>query len=423
MRILPILIAVLGAGMVHRVTLPVRASGISLASGRFWIPRLLAIVVLLEASASCAATSPDDNARAVGTIVWQNNTIRAGIAAGFDGSSVFVIDTARRLHALSRGDGSIQWSLALTATAFPQRVDAASGIVLIAAGSLIAIDTQTRSERWRVNTAEGLGYLPFTLDGTTVYPTVYFGTGDALALDLLTGTERWRVNIMPPDSVVGAAGNVRTLAPAVHNGLVAVPFRYTRAQNDRGTTGVAVVDAATGRLRWTRVLPITAPIPTSQIDFSVAMNDSLVIMPSVEGFVYAFSVVDGSLRWTGPQAQRLGAAGPITPDSRQVLLSGSTVLVSSGVSVLSALDVNTGAVRWRADVDNGGINAMEPLSGGLAVTRHYNGALTAVDVATGRRMWYTQPLQNSGAVYPPRTAQDTIIAAGRFDGVIVYRVR
>ncbi len=423
MRILPILIAVLGAGMVHRVMRPVRAAGISLASGRLWIPRLLAIVVLLEASASCAATSPDDNARAVGTILWQDTTIRAAIAAGFDGSSVFVIDTDRRLHVLSRADGSIQWSLALTATAFPQRVDAASGIVLIAAGSLIAIDTQTRSERWRSNTAERLGGLAFTLDGTTVYPTVYFGTGDALALDLLTGAERWRVNIMPQDSTVGAAGNVRTLAPAVHNGLVAVPFHYTRAQNDRGTTGVAVVDAATGRLRWTRVLPITAPITTAPISFAVAMNDSLVIMPSVEGFVYAFAVVDGSLRWTGPQAQPLDAAGPTTPDTRQVLLSGSTLLVSSGLSVLTALDVKTGAVRWRAEFDNGGISAMQPLAGGLAVTHHFNGALTAVDVATGRRVWHTQPVQNSGAVFPPRTAQDTIVAAGRFDGVIVYRVR
>jgi outer membrane protein assembly factor BamB len=228
-----------------------------------YFSRLFALAVLLTASASCAATAPEENGRTVGTILWQNPTIRADNAAGFDGSSVFVIDTARRLHVLSRADGSIRWSLPLTATAFPQRIDAAGGIILIAAGSLIAVDTQTRTERWRVNTPERLGNLAFALEGTTVYPSVFFGAGDAVALDLFTGSERWRVNIMPRDSVIGGTGNVRTLAPAVHNGLVAFPFRFTRAANDRGTTGVAVVDAVTGQLRWTRVLPITGPITTA----------------------------------------------------------------------------------------------------------------------------------------------------------------
>ena len=113
----------------------------------------------------------------------------------------------------------------------------------------------------------------------------------------------------------------------------------------------AVVDASTGLLRWSRLVPVAnASVNSFPSD---AATDGVGAFVSVrDGRVFGFAVADGSLLWT---------AGPVTPasepgatDIRPLTVNDRTVVVGTGRSMLTGYDAATGQTRWHVESGNGG---------------------------------------------------------------------
>lgn len=139
------------------------------------------------------------------------------------------------------------------------------------------------------------------------------------ALDTATGEEQWRTQLGGSDAGV--------YAPTVANGAV-----YVRTRS-----GLVVLNASNGSIRWQRTSGPT--IPLSKVDFfsemSPAVVDDVVYVPDPDG-LRAIDRADHSVIWKKK-----------TGDVRSTpAVADSTVYVADVESGIYALDADTGAERW-----------------------------------------------------------------------------
>lgn len=134
-------------------------------------------------------------------------------------------------------------------------------------------------------------------------------------------------------------------------------------------TALFALEAATGALRWTAQ---AGP----QIQSMQAFGTMLYV--GSETWVSAFALADGSTLWT--QQMRGG-------DTTHLLLSGGTLYVGGSLSsTVSALDAESGAVRWSAELPpTEGASSFIEAAGMLFIqTRH---RLEALDEGSGHPLW------------------------------------
>jgi outer membrane protein assembly factor BamB len=122
---------------------------------------------------------------------------------------------------------------------------------------------------------------------------------------------------------------------------------------------------ADGRITWTTRTPVTPPFAAS----------SGLLLAIGGGRLYAFDTATGRTRWN------VAVAG----DSRGPTVSGDTVLFSAGAT-LFAHRVADGSPVWHAEL---GAEALTPVAtgGSLAVVALSDNAVIALDLATGAVRW------------------------------------
>src|SRR3954453_12207546 len=133
-----------------------------------------------------------------------------------------------------------------------------------------------------------------------------------------------------------------------------------------------------------------------------AASDSDV--PTFRGDAARTGRMPGPLPLTTPaMAWRLEAAAPL--HNSPAVVAG-TVFEGTATGVLWAVDLATGARRWRADLD--GVLTAPTVIADLVVVGSTTGSLTALDRATGSIRWTLDlPGQVRGA---PAPAEDGVIA-------------
>lgn len=135
-----------------------------------------------------------------GEIRWQNDAIGETYSNPVVGSHILVRDDAGTLHALSKDIGEVRWSIKSNATGpypIPAYRDGAVYLPDGAAGTLVAIDSETGEQLWRTqlttendgdDTSVTLSSPICTVDSVLVGAS----PGGLVAFDRETGEKRWQ---------------------------------------------------------------------------------------------------------------------------------------------------------------------------------------------------------------------------------------
>lgn len=219
----------------------------------------------------------------------------------------------------------------------PQAVADVVGDTIVAAvedGEVTAHEADTGVVRWTRDDADldvrVAGAASATAPDGTLLALLLGGGSQTVALDLATGEERWRI-VENPVTTPSVAGEV--LVYAVEDGTV------------------RAYDTATGAPRWEVRLPGDPPQAV------VAEGDAVVVLHG--------------------QGQVLGPGDD--PDA----------FTTVGAAEVTALDLATGAVRWRAATAGG---PQQLVVAGDLVVVHVVGGLYGFELGGGAERWRQVPL-------------------------------
>ncbi len=354
-------------------------------------------------------------------MLWSRPDLTSLGEPGVDANAMYALGLNRVLHAVDRRSGASRWSAPSRQTGLIQGVAPIGEVVGAAAGGLAAFDASTGTFLWQNNDQpDRLGEYYFAHNDRAIFPsTLSSTTGSVYALDA-NGQTLWQTSIIPLDSTMGPDDRVRAFSPEYRDGAVVYSFVWWQGSGQpipKG--GVAVVDATTGRLRWSRMLPVASAAVNSFP--SDAVTDGFGAFVSVrDGRVFGFSLADGSPLWV---------AGPVTPpsqpnatDIRPLTVLDRTVVVGSGRSVLTGYDSRTGGIKWHESSEDGGTAKLYRFGSFATIAIHYTGALTLRRTRDGRRLWFKQTRQGAGGATAIEVVGDTVFAVSPVDGLFAFRL-
>lgn len=268
---------------------------------------------------------------------------------------------------------------------------------------------------WKSPVGGTLSTAPLVV-GDTVY--VQDGSGQVTAVDRATGAERWHSE--------STGFNIGPFGVAVADGKV---FAV------KGSTGAIALDAATGRVLWTKELTTT---PTQGIDIQPQVADGTVYFATVpvsikgiykggdRGILYALDAKTGKERWSfdtvkspdlwGNAAVNSGGGAwypPAVDLTKHLVYWGvanpapfpGTAEFPNGSSrpgknlytdSIVALDTRTGKLRWFHQVqphdlfDRDQVHTLVATVGGgarVAISAGKGGVIVGLDPVTGRKLW------------------------------------
>jgi len=236
--------------------------------------------------------------------------------------------------------------------------------------------------------------------------TVFIGSGDHkfYALDLATGAKKWEFK----------TGSRIQSSAAVSNGSV---FFVSYDSN------LYCLDAATGQLKWkfktegerrfaakhlhgAEPASETMPDPFDFFLSSPVVSNGVVYFGSGDTNIYALDVSSGALKWKFKTGDVVHASPA---------LANGALYVGSWDSYFYALDAATGAEKWRfktgedPDIHNQqGIQSSAAVADGVVYFGCRDSNFYALDAATGEKLWVfpnkgswviTSPAVDGGAVY------------------------
>jgi outer membrane protein assembly factor BamB len=318
------------------------------------------------------------------------------------GDSVFGTGNTRWFVADTAGSGSMQPELDGTRVYFERELDITYAGEVLGPARLVALDRETGARLWANPIIAGKnaavagshvaaiwGGLPIferasgtpagvyrygstslsgnvVSDATRFYMTTY--TGHAVAVNPATGAAEWDTNLAAGATTTGFGAALSGNALAV----VLKHFGGSAAQRDSGI--VAVLDPASGTVRWRRTLEASIVDP-GLVDPPVIVGD-VVIVVTMGHDVRAFDLQTGAPRWQADAsytAQEFGSGG--------LAACQGMVIVPTGDLGLVALDAATGQVRWRrGDLQDGSLFTVQ-CSHGTVMT--VGGRMRVFDAATG----------------------------------------
>lgn len=168
-------------------------------------------------------------------------------------------------------------------------------------------------------------------------------------------------------------GPVRS-SPAVTDSLVII---------GSGDGNLYAIARRTGQLRWK--FPADGAVNSSP-----AVLEGTVYFASLAGTVYAVSLTDGLLRWKVSTGKPLNPAWPGASGIDYYVSSPAVteelVVVGAADGVLYALDRADGSIRWRARTE-GRIHSSPAIGHGSVFVGSFDGSVYAFDQETGERRW------------------------------------
>lgn len=205
---------------------------------------------------------------------------------------------------------------------------------------------------------------------------------------------------------VRTGGKVRS-TPVVANGVVLFGSEDGK---------LYAADLATGAVRWTASLG-------GAVTSSPAVSGKTVLVVADDGRLQALDLETGTPKWAT-------AAGPRVPyvqnegDPRSWDFYVSSPVVAGDVAVyggrdgaVHAVDIATGGELW-SFATGGAVRATPAVAGGVVFAGGMNGILYALDAATGRERWR---FDTAGNTYFPRGEVQSSPAVA--DGTVVFGAR
>ncbi len=236
-------------------------------------------------------------------------------------------------------------------------------------GDEIALDLNTREERWRYSTDGKVRREPVFAEGVAY---VSNSRDQVFGLDLRTGAWRWQYEqpLQPGFTVAGSAGLV--YRPGSEGGRLYTGF---------GNGKVAALDAGSGEALW-----LASVAPAQGGDF--ADCDSTPLLDEAGGRLYvagqqtgvfALDIEDGSTLWRFD----VRAVGDLA------WVSDTDLVGASSLEGVFSLD-RSGQLLWRTQVDPGVLSSPLVIEDTIYVAHNESGLL-ALDRATGELLARIDP--------------------------------
>ncbi|WP_339104427.1 PQQ-binding-like beta-propeller repeat protein [Haloterrigena salinisoli] len=291
----------------------------------------------------------DDSHYEIGTPAVVDGTVYVpeNHSVGDDGAETVV-------YALDGATGEIEWEWTYPrGTAFGSTVVAEGAVVLGLGGSVVALEADAGTERWRLE--RDFSDAVTVADGT-VYAinTTYADPPTLVAIDLETGRERWTEPLADERMFWPTP-------PAVADGTV-----Y------QGGVELTALSTADGERLWSKDFgnAVTGP-PT--------VTDDACYVPLGDGTVAALES-DGTLRWR-QSVERGGRGSGLHPVSSPAVADGTLYVTSAWR--LTALDADDGAQRWTTETAG---DRPPVVADGVVYASGLN-VMEAYDGAEGDRLW------------------------------------
>jgi outer membrane protein assembly factor BamB len=315
---------------------------------------ILTLVLLLAPAPAIARKDAPEAAHGGSVPMFRGNPARTGEQPGPGPKGVPAVLWYTRLSIIFSSSPAVAGGILYIGSIDPVYRDG---------GALLAVDTATGEEVWRLATAPGDGFLssPAVVDGI-VYVGSYYGI--VIAADAATGSERWRFQAeaavySSPAIVDGIvyvgdiAGNLFALdaasgeqrwrfaidnrfdryvnsSPAVADGAI---YAISFPRRPGKTAWLHALDAATGQERWR-----FAAEEGGNLNITPAVSDGLVYVVTDGGFLYAVDATDGRERW------RFDGGVASLPPSPAVV--DGVVYLATAAGELHSLDAASGQERW-----------------------------------------------------------------------------
>ncbi len=291
---------------------------------------------------------------------------------------------------------------------------------VIGGGRIYTIDTEAEVRAYDLNdgrllwrrelpdpaTNEDDGEL---LGGGLAYGTdgrLYASTGFAkvIALDAATGEEAWREDVGVPVRAAPTLNSGRVFVVTVENQTIALAARDGRKLwTHAGSPEVASL--------------LGAPAP--------AVDQGAVIVAYSSGELFALRVETGAVLWQDSvtAVRRTDASGNLRDIRARPVIAGTRVYVLGYSGLMTAIDLATGDRIWRADL--GGVH--QPwIAGGYLYVLTDNADLAAVSTESGEVLWVTHlqrwedPRDREGPVTwsGPLLASDRLVVGGSNDELL-----
>lgn len=179
-------------------------------------------------------------------------------------------------------------------------------------------------------------------------------------------------------SYAGIAWRVQTGGPVRSSPVVVGNTVYVGSTDGR----VYALDAASGAVRWQYDAG-------SSVSATPAVAGGVVVIEAIDGSVHGISQTTGRRNWriiTGTDARLAWGyeSGDNWTSSPTVI--GNMVLVGSGDGALYALDLATGRTRWKA-ATRGRIRSTPAVSGDQVVVGSFDGHVYSFDRTSGKEKW------------------------------------
>lgn len=257
-----------------------------------------------------------------------------------------------------------------------------------------------------VNQDTGFAASTPVTDGIFVYSI--FANGDVAGMDHCSLT-RWTADLGLPINRYGYASSL-----AIYKNLILVQFDN---QTDKGgISQLIALDTATGKRVWTTPRPVADAWPSPVI---IQTTNGPQLITAANEWIIAYNPASGAELW------RVKVSG--TDSSASPIFAGGLVLVSIASDNVYAIrpdgrgDVTATHVVWKSDSGIGDVAS--PVSNGeLMFSVNASGALTCLEVASGKVVWeqsldgefYASPGLAGDRLYlVARSGQAFILKAGR----------
>ncbi len=267
-------------------------------------------------------------------------------------------------------------------------------------GSIQRVDNATGNVLWTFAMSDPISARPALSDDLLI-------VGDegscVHAVDVLTGNTIWESALRAaPTGQIAAAGDrvyaaLKTgdvLALALDDGTVVWDTPLTTRVRAGPTAGaravfvttndssVRAIDAATGSELWVGEVLRDASGPP-------VVAGSLVLVSSMDRRIYAFSAQSGALEWV------FWAVGEDRLNAPVTVMDGSAFMGSDDGSVFS-IDLLTGLLSWKAELGTSMESAVVA-AGSLVYGLALDGVLHALDAETGASVWTAELSIDDGA--------------------------
>lgn len=264
-----------------------------------------------------------------------------------------------------------------------------SGLLFVAtdAGVIHAIDPHGKTQ-WRFETGKAVKARPAAI-GASVF--IHSDSGYAYKLDARTGKEQWRskIDVGSPERI--PVNEPKTRWDRYGSSFVSDGRRVYVASRDKH---LYALDIETGREQW-RVA--TRDIMTA----TPALSRNLVIFGSFDGLVRAVNASNGAERWS------YDARLPISGD---VVVSEDRVLAGSRTYDLIALQTHNGKEVWKHYYWFSWIESPPVVDEGVVYTGSSDATgVFAIELATGARKWKADV---PGYAWPRPAVDRRIVVAG-----------